>query len=138
PWNRRADRAPSSFDLRHNFSFNAVYALPQLSSAGGVVGGLVNGWRLSGIVRARSGFAFSPVLNGLRSRSQTLNANGLDRPDFRPGVTADGLISGTSRGCGSIAAGTQLGTPNLWFDPCGFVLPSAGFLGNAGRNSLRG
>jgi len=143
PWNRRNDRAPSSFDLRQNWSLNALYALPQFSSTGGVVGGLVNGWRVSGIIRARTGFAFSPVLNGNRSLSKTLNANGLDRPDFLPGVTAAGLTSGTSRGCavtggGSIAAGTPVGTPNLWYDPCGFALPSLGFLGNAGRDSLRG
>jgi len=141
PFNRRRDRAPSSFDLRQNWSFNAVYALPQVSGAGGVKGALVNGWRLSGIVRVRTGFPFSPVLNGNRSLSKALGGsgtNGLDRPDFLPGTTADGLTSGVSRGCGSIAPGTLVGTPNLWYDPCGFALPSLGFLGNAGRDSLRG
>jgi hypothetical protein len=141
PWNRNRDRSPSSFDLRQNWSLNALYALPQFSNAGGFKGGLVNGWRLSGIGRVRTGFPFSPVLNGNRSLSKALGGsgtNGLDRPDFLPGVTADSLTSGVSRGCGSIASGTAVGTPNLWYDPCGFALPSLGFLGNAGRNSMRG
>ena len=37
-----------------------------------------------------------------------------------------------------IAPGTPLGTPNLWFDPCAFTAQPLGFLGNAGRNILRG
>ncbi|OFV92709.1 MAG: hypothetical protein A3H28_09965 [Acidobacteria bacterium RIFCSPLOWO2_02_FULL_61_28] len=145
PWNRGRDRGPSSFDLHHNWSFNTLYALPRISNASGVVGGLVNGWRLGGIMRVRTGFPFSPVLNANRSRSLTLNGpGGLDRPDFLPGVVAGDLTSGTSRGCLNpngttfVAAGTPVGTPDLWFDPCAFALPSAGFLGNAGRNSMRG
>ncbi len=138
-WNRATDRAPSSFDLRHNWSFNTLYSLPRLSNASGAMGALVNGWRLGGIIRVRTGFAFSPVLNGNRSRSLVLGGiAGLDRPDFLPGVSAGNLTSGTSRGCDFIAPGTPVGTPNLWFDPCAFALPSVGFLGNAGRNSMRG
>jgi hypothetical protein len=145
PWYRGRDKSPSSFDLRHNWSLNGLYALPQFSR-GGAMGVLANGWRLSGIVRVRTGFPFSPVLNGNRSLSKALGGsgtNGLDRPDFAPGVTADSLTSGVSRGCalaggGSIAPGTPVGTANLWYDPCGFMLPSLGFLGNVGRNSLRG
>lgn len=35
-------------------------------------------------------------------------------------------------------AGAQLGTPDLYFDPCAFVLPAPGFFGIAGRNTLIG
>ena len=31
-----------------------------------------------------------------------------------------------------------LGNPNQWYDPAGFSVPAAGFLGNAPRNPLRG
>jgi len=141
--NRGMDKAPSSFDIRHNYSFNALYALPRNANATGLVGGLVNGWRLGGIFRYRTGLPFSPALGAARSRSGTLNGPaGLDRPDYLPGVVASDLISGTSSGCarsgGDIAPGTPVGTPDLWFDPCGFGLPAAGFFGNAGRDSMRG
>ena len=35
-------------------------------------------------------------------------------------------------------AGTKLGTPDLYFDPCAFELPAAGFYGNLGRNTVIG
>ena len=39
---------------------------------------------------------------------------------------------------GSIAAGTPLGTPTHWFDPCAFVPQPLGTFGNLGRNTLIG
>jgi hypothetical protein len=43
-------------------------------------------------------------------------------------------------GCGGgiIPAGQKLHTPNLWFDPCAFVLPASGTFGNLGRNTIIG
>src|SRR5438128_3380774 len=32
----------------------------------------------------------------------------------------------------SVAPGQKLGTPALWFDPCAFAVPPAGFYGNLG------
>ena len=138
-FNEQYNRGVSQFNLPHNFAFNAIYRLPELSSSGQGVGKLLNGWWLSGIVRATSGFPFTPALRDNRSRSQVGNNEiGLDRPDLVPGVDVGSLTSGVSRGCDFIPAGTPVGTPNLWFDPCAFTLPPAGFLGNAGRNILRG
>ena len=132
------DRGPSAYDVRHNFSVNTIYRLPG-SGAGGVMGTLARGWWISGILRMRSGYPFTPVLGGNRSRSQVLgNVAGLDRPDVVPGIKASDITSGVSRGCDHIAAGTPVGTPDLWFDPCAFALPPEGFLGTAGRNMLRG
>jgi hypothetical protein len=37
-----------------------------------------------------------------------------------------------------LATGTPLGGPNLYFDPCAFVLEPVGYEGNVGRNSLIG
>jgi hypothetical protein len=133
------DRGPSTFDVRHNWSVNTIYRLPELSSSSGVLGGLARGWWVSGILRARSGYPFTPVLGANRSRSLVLGAvNGLDRPDVVAGVKASDITSGVSRGCDHIAPGTPVGTPELWFDPCAFTLPAEGFLGTAGRNMLRG
>jgi hypothetical protein len=140
-FSRGMDKGPSSFDIRHNWSFNALYALPRANMTG-FAGGMLNGWRLGGIVRMRSGLPFSPALGANRSNSGTLNGpGGLDRPDYLPGANAADITSGTSHsydGKACATAGAQLGTPNLWFDPCAFGLPAAGFFGNAGRNSMRG
>ena len=85
PFDRLRDRGPSSFDLRHNWSLNTIYRLPQ-SSTGGVRGGFLNGWWVSGILRMRSGYPFTPVLGDDRSRSAVLGGvAGLDRPDLVPG-----------------------------------------------------
>ena len=46
---------------------------------------------------------------------------------------------GTSIGCtGGPDAGTPLGTPDNWFDPCVFELPLQGTFGNVGRATARG
>jgi hypothetical protein len=132
------DRGPSSFDVTHNWSFNTIYRLPQLSSSGGV-GGILNGWWMSSVLRFRTGLPFTPVLGSNRSRSGAYEGpGGLDRPNLVPGIKASEITSGVSRGCDHIPAGTPVGTPNLWFDPCAFTLPAPGFLGTAGRNMLRG
>ncbi len=47
-------------------------------------------------------------------------------------------MSGTTAGCLGVAPGRQLGTPALYYDPCAFTIPAAGFLGSAGRNLLYG
>lgn len=139
PFDRRRDRGPSSFDVTHNWSVNTIYRIPEVYPGGGVLGGVLNGWWVSGILRMRSGYPFTPVLGDDRSRSQVLGGvAGLDRPDLLPGVKPSDVTKGVSRGCDHIPAGTPVGTPDLWFDPCAFTLPPDGFLGNAGRNSLRG
>jgi hypothetical protein len=138
PFNRAWDRGPSSFDLRHNWSVNTIYRLPEPAQSGGLRG-VLSGWWLGGILRMRSGYPFTPVLGANRSRSLVNGGpNGLDRPDLIAGVTPSDVTQGVSRGCDHIPAGTKVGTPDMWFDPCAFALPPEGFLGNAGRNSLRG
>ena len=62
-------------------------------------------------------------------------------PDLAPGNTDNNPTTGTSAGCtvplgGDIAAGTPLGTPDLYFDPCGFVAPPFRTLGNVGRSTI--
>jgi len=47
-------------------------------------------------------------------------------------------VKGVSKGCAGVPAGTKLGTLDLYFDPCAFALPDAGFYGNLGRNTVIG
>ena len=143
PQNIFLDWAPSTFDLTHNFRFNAIYHLPSPAFSSGLVRNLLGGWWTSGVLSAQTGYPFSAVLGSNRSRSGVKAGGSLvDRPDLIVGRSNKNITSGTSSGCivagQGVAAGTKLGTPNLYFDPCAFTIPAAGFLGTAGRDILRG
>ncbi|MEQ1947696.1 MAG: TonB-dependent receptor [Bryobacteraceae bacterium] len=138
PASWRADRSLSDFDTPNVFRFNAIYNLPKPSFKG-IAGGLLSGWWTSTIISVQNGQPFTVALNSNRSRAgQNAGAAGIDRPDLVSGRTASDITSGTTQGCSGVTAGTQLGGPNLYFDPCAFSLQPQGFLGNAGRNLLRG
>ena len=49
-FNHMLDYAPSGYDLTHNWRFNAIYQIPRVASATGVLDKLVNGWSLSSIL----------------------------------------------------------------------------------------
>jgi hypothetical protein len=149
----------SSFDSPHVFSFNTVYELPfgpgKMWGSGltGVGRYVLAGWQVGGIVAANSGF---PASISIGSRFATIG-HGEEFPDLVPGFS-NNPVSGTSAGClinanGTISAplaagatvpanarnvlpGTALGTPDMWYDPCAFVVPPAQTLGNLGRNTI--
>ena len=139
PTHRKLDRGPADFDVSQNWRFNAIYHLPN-SAATGIAGKLLNGWWTSGILSLQSGYPFTPVLGSNRSRSKVNGGGGgLDRPDLIPGRNNGNTVqTSTSTGCTGMAAGTPIGAPALWFDPCAFTVPAIGFLGTSGRNILRG
>src|SRR5438045_6034295 len=53
PSNRRLDRGPADFDLRHNWQFNTIYQIPTPFKSG-VPGAAVGGWRASSILSVHS------------------------------------------------------------------------------------
>jgi hypothetical protein len=138
PDDRSRDRSSAGFDMRHNWKFNAIYQLPERSAAGRVLSKLVNGWWLSGIVSAQTGYPHEVVLGTNRSRSGNLGADkaNIDRPNLVSGRSPDDIMSGTSAGCSGVTPGTKLGTRELYFDPCAFAIQPAGLLGDLGRNFL--
>lgn len=139
PQNVFLDWAPSTFDLTHNLRFNAIYRLPSPAASSRLVKYLLGGWWTSGVLSMQTGYPFSAVLGSNRSRSGVKAGTALvDRPDLVPGRSNKNITSGTTAGCQGVAQGQKLGTPNLYFDPCGFTIPAAGFLGTAGRDILRG
>jgi hypothetical protein len=104
---------------------------------------LFGGWQMSGIFNAASGNPFSVRSSG--TNAPDLNrSTGRQRPDLLPGRNNANIVSGTSAGCQGPGGGTiyspgqKLGGPDLYFDPCAFVLPPPGYYGNAGRNILIG
>jgi hypothetical protein len=119
PFDRKASRGRSGFDIRHNFVLNAVYELPFGR------GSLFRGWQVSGIVNVHSGVPFTPVLSFDNANVQALLTS--ERPDLVGNPYA-----------GVCPSGTRVNTPSCWFNPSAFALPAAGHFGNAGRNILDG
>ena len=121
-WDIEFERGPSSFDVPHNFVFNAVYLLPFGDQATGLKGALTRGWQVSGIVAVSSGLPFHPFVGFDRAGDRQSDSD-IQRPSWAPGRDASNAI---------------VGTAEQWFDPLAFVLPTAGTFGNVKRNSLRG
>jgi hypothetical protein len=121
-WDIGFEKGRSSFDVPHNFVFNAVYALPTSKAASGVKAVLINGWQVSGIFQASSGMPFHPVIGFDRAGDRQSDTD-MQRPSWAPGFDASSAITGDV---------------NQWFNPQAFVLPAAGTFGNVRRNSLRG
>jgi carboxypeptidase family protein/TonB-dependent receptor-like protein len=117
----------SDFHAEHNWILNFVWDVPRAESLTGAPAAVVNGWRISGIVRVRSGSPLTPFLQTNRSRS-------LWSPSLGPGTGPDRPSYAPGRGPGDAV----LGQPDRWLDPAAFVLPEAGTFGNVGRNELLG
>lgn len=88
------DKGPSVFDVRHNFTTNAVYELPfgpgkAFLNGSGALGKLVGGWEFSGIGIFHTGHPLTVAMN-LSGDQIFLLPDGNDqttqRPDLVPGV----------------------------------------------------
>jgi outer membrane receptor protein involved in Fe transport len=140
PYGPKSDRGLSGIHLGRNLTLNGVWAIP---SPGGnsVLNYVAGGWQLSGIFTASDGTPFS-VINSGRLIPNLKRSTG-SRPDLAGAErTLGNIIDGTTAGCGTATNGTpvggELGSPDLYFDPCAFVLPPANTYGNSGRNILIG
>ena len=150
PLHQENGYAPADFNASYNERFNVVYYLPKASSSSHLVRAVANGWWASSIFAIQPGFPFGPGLTSNRSLDQQLSALGAatDRPDRLAGRSKNNIMHGVSAGCGTgptraqggtaIAAGTPLGGPNLYYDPCAYSIQPSGFLGNDSRNYLIG
>jgi hypothetical protein len=132
--NTARDRARSSFDARHNFVVSTTYPFP-FQFQRKLVGAILGGWTINGIGTFRTGEPFTARVG--RNISGDGNRWTPDRPNLNPGFSND-PTSGVSKGCAGVPAGTPLGTPDLWYDPCAFSRPAPGTYGNVGRNTLTG
>jgi hypothetical protein len=113
---------PNSTDIPHSFNGALVYLLP-------FDGALAGGWRIGGILNARSGVPINVTIN----RPDTVsvggvtvtnvpggNTRGTQRPDLIPGVNP------------YLKQGVR------WLNPAAFAAPLPGTFGNLPRNFLRG
>ncbi len=81
---------------------------------------LVSGWQVNGIATLLSGFPFTPQIGA--NRSGDGDTRNPDRPSLNPAFSGP----------------VVLGSPNQWFNPNAFVLPTPGTYGNLGRGVYRG
>ena len=145
PDNIRNEKGLSNFDVRHNAIINVLYELPFGKSLRGVSGQLLSGWQIGGIGTFAAGVPFTVENSANRSQNQATGSNFSDRPNLVTGASNNpthGVSAGCTFGTGTsaitIAAGTPVGTPSHWFDPCAFVPQPLGTFGNLGRNTLIG
>jgi len=122
-YNQRYDYENCNFDIRQNFSANALYALPFKGNR------LVEGWQFATIIGAHTGLPLN-IYN-----------SGINFPD--PGALG---TEWNSRANYSFAAGCspnhivdiKTATYVQWFDTSCYEAQAPGFLGNIKRNSVPG
>jgi hypothetical protein len=136
PDNIFADKALSNFDVRHSAVMNFLYELP-LGNHQGFARQALSGWELGGITTFATGVPFTVENSANRSQNGATGANFSDRPNLAPGAS-NNPTHGVSVGCTGFAAGTPVGTPTLFFDPCAFRPQPLGTFGDLGRNTLIG
>jgi hypothetical protein len=118
PYNLKADRGLSNYDVRHYFVTYWNWDLPSLPGPK-VLG---SGWHWNAITTLASGNPFSAVISFDRARAIPQSGTAPETPNLVPGSRANPI----------------LGDPARYFDPSSFVLQPAGFYGNLGRNTLIG
>jgi hypothetical protein len=117
-------RGPSNYDVRHNFVGSVVWEIPTPQLTNRFAGGLAQGWQISGVYRAQSGYPFTLALNGDRAGSKAdTTGSGLGQPPD--------LLSGP--GCDTPI---NPGNPNNYIRTECFAFPADGVLGTLGRNRL--
>src|SRR5262249_18346761 len=116
------NKGPWDFDIRHNFVFNYTWELPFGKSLGGVAKAIADGWQLSGIVTARSGIPFTPVLGFDRARALPRSGGAGQRPNLVAGCSSNPVTGG----------------PDRYFAVNCFSLPDAGYFGDLPRNTMIG
>jgi hypothetical protein len=129
------DRARSAFDARHNVLLTATYPFP-FKFKQKVVEAILGGWQVNGIGTFRTGEPFTGRAGS--NISQNGDRWNPDRPNLNPGFSGDPTSGVLPAACGKYPAGTPLGTPDLYYNPCAFSKPDKGTYGNLGRNTLTG
>jgi hypothetical protein len=116
-YNLGAERALSSFDHRHRFVGNAIYAFPDVTAGPRSLRTIGSGWRLNGIITLQSGSPFTPILS-------TDVANIGSGPAQRPNISCNPNVWNH--------------TQTEWFNTACFSLPAPYTFGNSGRNTVFG
>ena len=111
-----AEKALSSFDLRHRVSWSLLYALPSPMNRS-----FFRGWQLSTLIAVQSGRPLTPILE--LDNSNTGNIGGIFGYD-RPNLVGNHQLSSRD--------------PDRYFDASAFAAADPFHFGNTGRNIIVG
>jgi hypothetical protein len=125
-YDRRADRARSSFDRPHRIAGNFVYELPWYQDQNGFVGHVIGGWQLNSQFSLQSGSPFTP-LNGSDPAGALASISALVGNAIRPNLNTTLDISGMTVEEIVAAGGRSLFS----------TITAAQRVGSVGRNTLR-
>ena len=123
PYDLKADKAVTAYNLPQVFNASWVYELPfgkgaLVSSGSRIVNSVIGGWELSGILQLTSGAPYGVILCG-----DIANVGRTDCYE-RPNVVGNATLSNP--------------TPQQWFNTSAFAVPAEYTFGNAGANILQG
>ncbi|MGI4978804.1 MAG: TonB-dependent receptor [Janthinobacterium lividum] len=113
-----AEKGLSNYDLRHYSSTSITTDLPRFRGPKW----LAAGWQANGIMVLSSGAPFSTLVSYDSARARFGTGPSPERPDLVPGRSSNPIKGG----------------PVQYFDPTAFTLPTPGYYGNLGRNTLIG
>ncbi len=125
-FNRRADRARSSYDRPHRLTGNFVYELPFFRNQPGAVGRILGGWQFNSSFTFQSGAPFT-VLNGSDPTGALSGINSLVGDAIRPNLNTNQKVSSMN-----VIELLQAGGASLFRR-----LGTGERVGTAGRNILR-
>jgi hypothetical protein len=136
-YNSHADYGPAGYDVTHNISATAVYAVPVgrgqqfFSSANRVTDEIVGGWKLSTAIVGYSGFP--EVITGGSNNSNSYGASRVNQ--YRRLK-----IAGRSNAhwFGADPSGTPCLTPGVDNGVCAFGIPANNVFGTESNGSFRG
>src|SRR5262245_10250549 len=124
-----ANRGSSDFDVRHKFSLNYVYQIPEIPALAAASGGasalrhVLRDWRIAGIATALTGRPFT--IYAVSNNGSLGNLGGL--------ITSYGNCLGS----GDLSSDQR--TVRRWFNTGDFARPTNPVrLGNCGRNTMTG
>jgi hypothetical protein len=136
-YDAQADWGPAGYDIRHNISGTAVYALPfghgkqYFSGAGYLLDEIIGGWKVSTAVVSYSGLP--ETLTGGSSNS---NSYGNERANYyRPLKIVNRSLF---HWFGTDASATPCQTPGVDNGVCAFGVPAANAFGTSKNGSVRG
>ena len=135
PFNTRAEKGPSTFDVAHAFSASVIQDLhaERLGLLQSISRKATGGWQLLSIASITTGLPFT-VYSGVQQTG--VGSNGADRPD----QIGQPVLS-TSRTIREDYFGLGANNPSLFAIPVdvpGGTGPNDGRFGTLGRNTLRG
>jgi hypothetical protein len=124
PYDLRADRGLSDFNIAHRSVTSLIYDLPigkgrTWMNTGGVANAILGGWQFGTIMTFETGLPID-VISGTDPANS--GEAGYERPNYAPGQTAS----------------VPNPSPAKWFNTAAFVTPPPYTYGNVGRNTLTG